>query len=72
MSAVNNSGFGNLGSSSFPSPPSMQQQPARFQANGTSAMTPSLLQPSNMSSQPSMMKPPVKSLTSNDINDLLS
>ena len=68
---MSNAGFANLGPSSFPSPPSMQQ-PVRYQANGSSTMPPSLLQPSNASSQPSMMKPPVKSLTSNDINDLLS
>lgn len=69
---MGNAGFGNLGPSSFPSPPSMQQQPVRYQANGSSGMPPSLFQPSNASSQSSMMKPPVKSLTSNDINDLLS
>jgi len=65
------SGFGNVNSLSYPSQSSMQR-PGGFQSNGTVQIPPSLIQPTALPSQSSIMKPPVKSLTSNDINDLLS
>ena len=71
MGGTSHSGFGNVDSLSFPSQPSMQR-PSGFQSNGTVQRPPSLIQPTTLPPQSSVMKPPVKSLTSNDINDLLS
>ena len=71
MGGTSHSGFGNVDSLSFSSQSSMQR-PGGFQSNGTVQRPPSLIQPTALPSQSSIMKPPVKSLTSNDINDLLS